>query len=437
MQKNLKTVLVIGVIILLVVCLVVWIIASGGNDSPSENGNSEVGSNVANGADNIDPHKNPNSDQQPVKPSADVVWNAETGAFTLNVTVYNDQIVESVGYGYPSLYTFGGCDDTTEYEYDGAEFAGIVESGDAMTRDLPPSSPPDVMSYEIRRYNLLSAFDFYEGEVPNICFAVNYRDVAGQPLMQLIAVQKEVKLRGDELTEEEKLQTEKSFGVFIDSLDLTPLGKELVFGKYGFRIKYYTPDEGDLTFFWNDGFYRIAERTFYSQIKEIDKDLFTHELLHHVWHDYLSSAEKRALAIKIDEFFAPPYDVAEDEFDKLQNSLVFYANYYNPWLTEDSSNLAPHEEYEIWWQTAQKPKQEWRTSELHSMLATLVRELPPDLEEHYARFLNDRSSIVDYYWQAYYDWVEEIDREYDSNNDPADFDDGDYDSDEADLEDTP
>ena len=207
-------------------------------------------------------------------------------------------------------------------------------------------------------------------------------------------------------------ETKKHFGDLIDSLDLTPLGKELIYGKYGFRIK-YVPDDFDHfdnpDLFWSEGYYEQTEHTFYSKIKDIDKAFLTHEFLHHIWDAYLPIEEKRALAIRIDEVIAelenPDYFMP-DEIDELKDSLIFHAGYYLDIKNEGFEYVFEYREFSF--NQALMDKQPWRSDELHSIFAELIRNLPEDLEKYYAKYFNDRAIIPQDYWEKHEAQLEEL-----------------------------
>ena len=346
---------------------------------------------------------------QGIKPDAELTWDFNTTSYnliyTISLTTYNDQVIESVKVARSSLYTPNGCDDSTQYiQPDPLKFKGIVSKGAVNSQDAISALPAEVESYETRQYIWdKSSYDLEVDEMkywrPQICVLVHYREGQGQPPLQVLHLFEEAaEKRNFEISESERLQIEKQFEKAIDRLNLTPLGRQLVLGECGLKIEHYIPEDGDLTFFWNEGFYDIDKRIFYSKNLDMSSEFFAHELLHHIWHEYLSTAQKRAVALQIDEFFSPPYNnLTEEEMDHLRNSLVFYAEYYNP--SDFNEEMLPHESYDLAWQKAQMPGQHWRTDEMHSMLAALVRELPVELEEYYAQFFKDRSALVDAFWQ--------------------------------------
>ena len=338
----------------------------------------------------------PDTPQQEILPNIEVVsWDFSSSTATLRVTIDESQIIDSVGYGWPSLYVLGGCDQGSAYDY------SLTESLEATTHDAANnqalsgnSQIPDPIA--VSQYSITVSAD----GVTEICFVVNYRAGDGQPLQSLIKHYKPEEaplFKHDPLSSEEIAKTKKHFGDLIDSLDLTPLGEELIYGKYGFRIK-YVPDDFDNfdnpDLFWSEGYYDQTEHTFYSKVKDIDKAFLTHEFLHHIWDAYLPIEEKRALAIRIDEVILelenPDYFMS-DEIDDLKDSLIFHAGYYLDIKNEDFEYVFEYHEFSL--NQALMDKQAWRSDELHSIFAELIRDLPEDLEKYYAKYFNDRAII--------------------------------------------
>ena len=346
------------------------------------------------------------------QPHVDISWDVTEDKFIIKVTTYDDQIIESVGHGYPFIYTLGGCDDTTDYQ-------------DIATYDILQDSSLDstgIRIAEAREYNWHDDGDYlhddYDGGnesfVPSVCFAINYRNGSNQPLMQLIKVretQKTEKYR--KLTEAEKIEIKENFGDLIDSASLTPLGQEIAYGKYGLR--YHLVDAvnecgaGDFGALYNDG-------TICFWTQNPTQGVFTHEYLHHIW-SLLSLSEKKALALRIDQIVETAicssslgsYSFADDEKALLGESLFGYALQNRPDIFNEPDFKDENGDYEyeaVIEQACLLDAQVWRVDEFHSILGAVVRRLPVDLEDHYGKYLNNRSSVVEDTWE---NWIEEFD----------------------------
>ena len=419
--KYFKTIILAGIGVLLLVSLTLILIRSQAKDASDNQSATETPEASTDGKPNQGVSDSgseadktiilPPSDvfQPEIVPNIEVVsWDFSSSTVTLQITTSSSQTIDSVGYGWPSLYVPGGCNkNSVYYAYSLTEFLGITNR-DAANSQASASNSQRPEPITVNEYSIT-----VPGEgIAEICFIVNYRDGNDQPGQSLIKdyePEESTPSRGAPLSPEEIAETKKHFGDLIDGLDLTPLGEELVYGKYGFRIKYVPDDFDNPDLFWSEGYYDQTEHTFYSKIKDIDKAFLTHEFLHHIWDAYLPIEEKRALAIRIDEVILelenPDY-FKPDEVDALKDGLVFHAGYYLDIKNEDFEY--GFEYYEFSLNQALIDKQPWRSDELHSIFAELIRDLPEDLEKYYAKYFNNRAIIPQDYWEKQEALLEEL-----------------------------
>ena len=95
-----------------------------------------------------------------------------------------------------------------------------------------------------------------------------------------------------------------------------------------------------------------------------------------------------------------------DEIDDLKDSLIFHAGYYLDIKNEDFEYVFEYHEFSL--NQALMDKQAWRSDELHSIFAELIRDLPEDLEKYYAKYFNDRAIIPQDYWERHEAQLEEL-----------------------------
>jgi hypothetical protein len=114
------------------------------------------------------------------------------------------------------------------------------------------------------------------------------------------------------------------------------------------------------------GCYRLAEKRIYlydvtdERLEAMEPVIAAHEMLHAAWHRFTKEQQNR-LAVLLEEGFA-----ALPEDHPLHKRIASYE-------ANDPNSRIP---------------------ELYALMGTEIAELPQDLEEHYAAYFTDRSSVV-------------------------------------------
>ncbi len=109
-------------------------------------------------------------------------WNV-TNRATFSLTAYNDQVIESVGYGFPNNRT-KNCNSDTAYDFSQTNFLGISGGGSASVKASPSDPLVITGTYTVHEYSISVAADYVSG----ICFMIRYRAASGQPLQNLVSV---------------------------------------------------------------------------------------------------------------------------------------------------------------------------------------------------------------------------------------------------------
>lgn len=108
---------------------------------------------------------------------SDLSWDASTAMAIVDLVTYNNQTVESLGYGFPDDRV-EGCDSDTEYDFSQTSSLGKIEAetaGDGY-----------YLMTKIYGYSVFVATD--ANNIPDLCFLVYYRNGDGYPVQDFISV---------------------------------------------------------------------------------------------------------------------------------------------------------------------------------------------------------------------------------------------------------
>ena len=151
--------------------------------------------------------------QQEILPNIEVVsWDFSSSTATLRITIDESQIIDSVGYGWPSLYVLGGCNQGSAYDYSLTESLGTT-SRDAANNQASASNSQTPNPIAVSQYSITILAD----GIAEICFIANYRDGDGQPAQSLIkhyAPEGDAPLRGTPLESRRNCRNQKTLRGF-------------------------------------------------------------------------------------------------------------------------------------------------------------------------------------------------------------------------------
>ena len=108
---------------------------------------------------------------------SDLSWDAPTVTATVDMVTYNNQIVESLGYGFPDERV-EGCDGDTAYDFSRTSSLG----------EIGAETDEDDYSLIIKMYGYSVIVPTDADNIPDMCFLVYYRNEDGYPVQDFISV---------------------------------------------------------------------------------------------------------------------------------------------------------------------------------------------------------------------------------------------------------